>query len=158
MLDYKVRQDQKHLTEMEQEIAAANKEMAATRKKLEVSRQEHATYSELEHMGKKKLGGKLQISKEDYDKLTELAKEGLVSRGTIDRLEESVRTLNRRICSLTDTIRELEELREKCSPFLYAAEHFPELVSNFMARLREITRKRETERHQRVRSRDDYGR
>ena len=152
VLEYKVQQDQKHLTEIEGSIADANKEMAETRQKLEVTRQDQATYSELEHMGRKTLGGKIQLSPEEFGRLTGLAKEGIASRGKIGRLEDTIERKDRRIRSLSDSVsyleEKLEDLQEKCQPFLYALEHFPQLVLNFTNRLRQLVRRQEEERQQ----------
>lgn len=164
VLDYKVQQDQRHLAEMEKEIAEANKEMAKTQQKLEVTRQEHATYSELEHMGRKTLGGKVQLSPEEFGKLTGLAKEGIASRGKIGELEDRVQDQSRKIWKLVGAVQEaeqkLEELQEKCQPFLYALEHFPQLVRGFTNRLRQLVWRQEGEQpeYQPARKNKDYDR
>ena len=149
VLDYKVQQDQMHLAEMEAEITKANRKMAETRQKLEVTRQDGMTYSELEHMGRKTLGGKVQLNQEEFGKLTGLAKEGIASRGKIGRLEDTIERKDRRIRSLSDSVSYLEErledLQEKCQPFLYALEHFPQLVRDFTNWLRQLVRRQEEE-------------
>ena len=47
-------------------------------------------------MGKKGITGKYTVTKEDYDTLTSLAKEGISSRGKIRELKDE----NKRLCDM----------------------------------------------------------
>ena len=93
-------------------------------------------------MGQKTLTGKIAMSKDDYSKLTALAKEGVTSRAEIQRLDNSVFSLRSQIWNERSAYNRLEErynqLKEKCKPFLQAMEHFPELVKLFVDKVKEL--------------------
>lgn len=82
------------------------------------------------------------MSKDDYSKLTALAKEGVTSRGEIRNLQDSVKYYRERYYYSTTALETMKnrcnELKEKCKPYLEAMEHFPELVRSFVDRVREL--------------------
>lgn len=80
--EYKLQQDKKHLAEMEDKISAANEDLKAV---LPV----RASVQAIDSIGRKTLTGKVQMSAEDYAALSNLAKECLVNRRTIQILESS---------------------------------------------------------------------
>ena len=81
------------------------------------------------------------FSKEDYDQLTTLAKEGISGRSEISRLKEKVSYYQERYYSLQNAYDALVEkynhLIEICQPFLDALKHFPELVQKFIEKVKE---------------------
>lgn len=129
VLDYKVQQDKKHLAEIQERIDGAQK-------KLDDYEPVAMQITELENIGRRSLTGKVQMSQEDYGKLTELAKEGIASRGTIGRLQETIASQNNRIWRLNETIdrleRKLEELSALCKPYLDALQKAPQRVKRFL--------------------------
>lgn len=90
-------------------------------------------------MGKKGITGKYTVSKEDYDALKNLAKEGVSSRGEIEELKRENNRLRDRIYSLQGQIRRLEakldELEDFCRPYLEVMKRFPEKVKAFFENL-----------------------
>ena len=129
VLDYKVQQDKKHLAEIQERIDDAQK-------KLDDYEPVTMQMTELESIGRKSFTGKVQMSQEDYGKLTELAKEGIASRGTIGRLQETITSQNNRIWRLNETInrleRKLEDLSALCKPYLDALQRAPQRVKRFL--------------------------
>jgi uncharacterized protein with von Willebrand factor type A (vWA) domain len=86
-----------NLTSLQYQIAKDNERLSNIQKRIqeETVRYKsahtiHKTVSEIEDMGKKTITGKIAVSKEDYQQLTVLAKEGITSRGEIHRLKENV--------------------------------------------------------------------
>ena len=129
VLDYKLRQDKEHLAEIQERIADAQE-------KLDDVEPVAMQMMELETIGKKSFTGKVQMTHEDYGKLTELAKEGIASRGKIARLNETITSLNNRIGKLNEVIdrleRKLDDLTERCRPYLEALQKAPQRVKQFL--------------------------
>ena len=90
-------------------------------------------------MGKKGITGKYTVAKEDYDILTELAKEGISSRGKIRDLKAENGRLRSRIFDLESQIERLQgyikRLEDFCRPYLEAVKRFPEKVKGFFDNL-----------------------
>ena len=128
-LDYKVQQDKAHLTEIEERIEAANQ-------KLNDVEPVAMQMAELETIGKKSLTGKVQMSQEDYGRLTELAKEGIASRGKIAKLNNTISSMKNRINEMFGIIdklqRRLDDLKERCAPYLEALQIAPGRVKRFL--------------------------
>ena len=132
VLDYKIQQDKEHLAEIQERISTAQE-------KLDDVEPVAMQMVELESIGKKSFTGKVQMSSEDYGRLTELAKEGIASRGQIARLNDTIRSLNNRIWNLNEAInrleRRLDELTERCKPYLEAVRKAPQRVKRFLDEL-----------------------
>ena len=134
-LQYQIEKDKERLADIEQRIEAEQTQY-------EPAHEVHKTVAEIENMGQKTLTGKIAMSKDDYSKLTALAKEGVTSRAEIQRLDNSVSSLRSQIWNERSAYNRLEErynqLKEKCKPFLQAMEHFPELVKLFVDKVKEL--------------------
>lgn len=131
-LDYQIKKDTERLEKITERI---EEEMISYKE----THQDYKTYSEIDDMGQKKFGGKYSLNKEDYQSLTELAKEGIASRGVIKEQQREISVLRRRnhdlstrVENLTDRLMELKEL---CKPYLDALEHFPAKVKEFFKSL-----------------------
>lgn len=128
-LEYRVQQDKVHLAEIQERIGIAEQ-------KLNDVKPVAMQMTELESIGKKSFTGKVQMTQEDYGRLTELAKEGIASRGKIARLNDTISTLNNRIWKLNEVIdrleRKLDELTERCKPYLEALQRAPQRVKRFL--------------------------
>lgn len=151
-LQYQIAKDRERLADIEQNIRDA--EVA-----YEPAEAVYKTYSEIDTMGKKTaLTGKYAVSKEDYEQLTALAKEGITSRKKISELRDNVRYYSR---SWSDAVEERRSWENKynrlyavCEPFLKALEHFPNFVHKFLEKVRELfTAKDAAEKAERERRR-----
>ena len=98
--------------------------------------------AEIEGMGQKTITGKIAVSKDDYQQLTALAKEGITSRSEIQDLKSSVSYYQRQYFNASSAVERLQErydrLKENCQPFLQALEHFPKLVEVFVEKVKEL--------------------
>jgi CII-binding regulator of phage lambda lysogenization HflD len=158
-LQYQIEKDKERLADIEQRIEAEQTQY-------EPAHEVHKTVAEIENMGQKTLTGKIAMSKDDYSKLTALAKEGVTSRAEIQRLDNSVSSLQRQVWNERSAYNRLEErynqLKEKCKPFLQAMEHFPELVKLFVDKVKELfafKEAQERKEHTKVRRhKDDWER
>ena len=168
-LRYQINEDTKRLSEIQERIQGEQI-------KYEPAHEVFLTANEIEEAGQKTLTGKISMSKEDYGKITALAKKGITSRGEVRRLNDSVayyRDSYFRSASALDRMEKLyDDLKEKCKPFITAMEHFPELVNLFVNKVKELFTAKEArerqaraekeaatrERYKPKRSRDDDAR
>lgn len=134
-LQYQIMKDKERLADLQQKIQAEQV-------RYEPAREVALTVREIGDMGQRTLTGKMAVSKDDYQKLTALATEGITSRSEIHELNRSVEYYRERYYSKANAYSRLEErfdeLKEKCRPFLDAMEHFPDLVKIFADKVREL--------------------
>lgn len=139
-LDYQIKKDKERLANIQGRIEAEQK-------RYEPAHEVHKTMAEIEDMGQKTLTGKIAVSKDDYQKLTALAKEGITSRKEIDDLRERVSYYQEKYFSAAAVAERLQEkydrLKEMCQPFLQALEYFPELANAFVEKVKELFRTKE---------------
>lgn len=121
-LQYQIERDKERLADIESKIAVANEDLE---KVLPVQ----ASVQAIDSIGKKTLTGKVQMSADDYTALSNLAKECLVNRRTVQILESSNRALSDKVKRLQA---ELAELKEKCRPYLEALKAAPQKVKEFI--------------------------
>ena len=138
-LQFKIEKDKERLAEIEGRIEQAKLDYEPA---LEAKRK----IEEIDSMGKRNITGKVMLSDKDYNDLIALAKEGLTSRSKIwdmQRGMEYYRDGFMRYGTRYENLRgKYEELTEKTRPFLDAMEHFPELVTAFVNKLKDLFRDR----------------
>ena len=134
-LQYKIEKDRAKLAEIEGRIEQAKLDYEPA---FEAKRK----IEEIDSLGKKNLTGKVVLSEKDYQDLTALAKEGLTSRSKIWDMHRTIEYycdgFNRYATRYENLRDKYEELTEKCRPFLDAMEHFPELVTAFMKKVKDL--------------------
>ncbi len=143
-LQYEIQQDKKRLEEIKErlqseeirydEIQTANK-----------------TFLEIDSMGKKTLMGKVTISSEDFNDLSNMAKQSVAERRKIFNLERENKRLREvnwdlqsRINRLSERLYELEEM---CAPYLKALKLMPEKVKSFFEEIFKTGREENIIRH-----------
>ena len=149
-LEYKMQQDTKKLEQIEQQVQRKEQELKEVDSSLQTATQISKTYSELENMGKRTLFGKVELNKEDYGTLVNLAKEGIRSRSLIDSLQRELKTLKESYARIKE---QFNELYEQTKTFLAALPLAPQKIMDFLSgviRQAEIDRK-ERERAERER-------
>lgn len=131
-LDYQIKKDTERLNEIQKKVEAETIHY-------DDIHQVYKSYWDIDDMGKKGITGKYTVSKEDYDALKNLAKEGVSSRGEIEELKRENNRLRDRIYSLQGQIQRLEakldELADFCRPYIEAIKRFPEKVKAFFENL-----------------------
>ena len=147
-LQYQMKKDKERLAEIQKSIEEE-------KLKYEPAHDVYLNAKEVEEIGQKTLTGKISMSKDDFTKISALAKEGITSRGEVKRLHESVeyfRDRYYRSASDLDRVKNLyDSLKEKCKPFLQAMEHFPDLVKIFVDKVKQLfTAKEERERQEKA--------
>ena len=121
-LQYQIDKDKERLAEIEEKISTANEDLKSV---LPV----RASVQAIDSIGRKTLTGKVQMSTDDYAALSNLAKECLVNRRTVQILESNNRFLSDKVKALKA---ELAELKEKCKPYLEALKATPKKVKDFI--------------------------
>lgn len=141
-LQYQIKQDKQRLEKLEECIQKEQVKYKSTHK---ISK----TLYEIDNMGQKTFTGKMAISKEDYAELTELAKEGVTSRGEIGNLQDNLRYYQQKYYDSANALENMRnrynELKEKCRPFLQALEHFPEVAKLFTEKVKQLFSFKETQ-------------
>lgn len=128
-LEYKIKQDQKRLAELSEQIS--NEQV-----RYDDNHNAFMTFAEIDDSGKKTITGKYTVSADDYKKLTTLAKRSYSAESEAKKLQEENQYLSRRIWSLQSEVSQLRqalsELTEKCRPYLEAIKAAPKAVKEFI--------------------------
>ena len=139
-LEYKIKQDQKRLTELSERIA--NEQV-----RYDDNHNAFMTFAEIDDSGKKSITGKFTVSAEDYKKLTTLAKRSYVAESDVQKLRDENRYLSEQVWTLKSEISRLKaalsELTEKCKPYLEALKVAPKAVKEFINGILERFKKQE---------------
>ena len=139
-LEYKIKQDQKRLAELSEQIA--NEQV-----RYDDNHNAFMTFAEIDDSGKKSITGKYTVSAEDYKKLTTLAKRSYSAVSEAKKLQEENQYLSHRIWSLQSEVSQLRqtlsELTEKCRPYLEAIKAAPKAVKEFIDGILERFKKQE---------------
>lgn len=150
-LQYQMEKDKARLAEIQKNIQAE-------KMSYEPAHEVYLIAQEVDSVGQKTLTGRVSMPKEDFVKITALAKEGITSRGEVRRLNDSVeyyRDRYYRSASALDRVQNLyDDLKEKCKPFLAAMEHFPDLVKIFVDKVKELFTVKEEREQQEKAARD----
>ena len=128
-LEFKVQSDMKRLAEIEESVAAQQAKLEKTEKDLWYVKEASRTYTELENMGKKTLFGKVELSKDDYHTLVNLAKEGVSSRSLVERMKLELDDLRASYEGLKE---QWDELYQEAREFLIAVALAPQKVKAFV--------------------------
>lgn len=155
VLDYKLRQEQEKVREMERKARMRQQELDRIEQVLEPKREVYKTFYELEHTGKKKIFGKVELTGEEFEGMLTLAKEGIVSRSTIPELK---RELAEKEWKLRDLRGDFDRLWESTRDFFRAVKIAPkrvkELLEDIFAKDR-AERERERQMRRESRSRNN---
>lgn len=139
-LGYKIQQDEKRLSVLEEKIASEQGRYQQTHRAF-------MTFGEIEQSGKKTFTGKYSVSAEDYEKLTTLAKQSYSAVSEAERLRKENQSLTRRVWSLQSEVTQLQkalaELTERCRPYLEAVKAAPKAVKEFVDGILEKFKKQE---------------
>ena len=155
---YKVKQEEKKLADLQEKVAEAKVSYI-------VNHNTFMTFNEIESAGRKTFTGKYTVSAEDYEKLTNLAKQSYSAMADASRLRDDNRRLANQVWSLESEVhrlrKALSELKEKCKPYLEALKFAPQTVKEFIDGILEKFRNQKkdimykpTATQQRTRNRD----
>ena len=97
-------------SDISQQVERKSRQLEGLERRMAISKDEAATFAEIDALPKKTLGGNLQFSPADWKKIANLAKEGIKSRSIISGLKKRVSDLLRKITGLE---KDLEQFRGK---------------------------------------------
>lgn len=139
-LEFKIKKDKEKLSNLQEKIAEEQV-------RYEENHNAFMTFSEIDSSGKKSFTGKYNVSADDYEKLTTLAKQSYSAVSEAKKLQEENRYLTRQIWSLQSEVSRLKtalsELTEKCRPYLEALKVAPKAVKEFIDGILERFKKQE---------------
>ena len=143
-LQYEIQQDKKRLEEIKSQV-----------KKEEIRYDEiqtvNKTFLEIDSMGKKTLMGKVTISSEDFNDLSNMAKQSVAARSKIYDLEQENKRLHIKVWDLQGRINRLSErlreLEQVCAPYLEALRLMPEKVQAFISDVLRTVRKEKSNKN-----------
>ena len=91
-------------------LAEIQKSIEAEKLKYEPAHDVYLNAKEVEEIGQKTLTGKISMAKDDFAKISALAKEGITSRGEITRLKNSVAYYSDRYYRASNALDRIENL------------------------------------------------
>ena len=144
-IDYQTMIEQERLADIFATVESAEIEYAPA---LEVQE----TVEAINAMGTRTITGTVRLKRDDFKKLTSLAKEGITSRTEIRSLNDRIEQLSGLYHTATEKLRDLQakydQLKEKCKVFLEAIEHFPDVVRDFRTKVRELFTQKDAQERQ----------
>ena len=143
-LQYEIQQDKKRLEEIKERLQTEEV-------RYDEIKTVNKTFNEIDGMGKKTLMGKVTISSEDFNDLSNMAKQSVAARSKIFDLEGENERLRKRNWELQSSINRLSarlhELEQICAPYLEALRLMPEKVKAFISDVLKTVRKEKTDKN-----------
>lgn len=118
-----------NLSVLQYQISKDEERLKDIQKKIEIIEPAQIEYKKIDEIGKRTFTGKVQMSSDDYDKLTTLAKEAITSRSDIQYYKDLVYSMQRQI---DDLQYKFDKLRKICRPYVEAIRLAPEKVKKFI--------------------------
>jgi len=144
VLDYKIQQDTQHISSLneviedkestaallDKKVEKQTERLSGLQEKISVTKQAAATFSEIESMTKKTIGGNIQLSPTDWKTVSGLAKKGVTAEGDIADLKKQLAAAKKEAQIYKSR---WERLMEETKLFREAVKHAPRLVKEFLA-------------------------
>lgn len=118
-----------NLSVLQYQISKDEERLKDIQKKIEIIEPAQIEIKKIDEIGKKTFTGKVQMSNDDYDKLTSLAKEAISSRADIQNYKILMYGMQRKI---DDLQYKFDKLRHLCRPYVEAIRIAPEKVKKFI--------------------------
>jgi len=103
-------QKQQAAAELDKENAKKQKQLDGLNEKTAVAKKEAAEFDTIDGLAKKTIGGNYQLTPENWKKVSNLAKEGVKSRGIIAELKKQITGFLSKIKELTQKLKRYEGL------------------------------------------------
>ena len=142
-LEFKVQSDMQRLAEIEENVAERQAELEKKEQDLFYVKEASRTFNEIASMGKKTLFGKVELSKDDYHTLVNLAKEGVSSHSEVARMKNELEDLRAAYEGLKE---QWDELYQDAREYLIAVAYWPQKVKSFIS---DVIRNAERSRQER---------
>jgi hypothetical protein len=160
-LEFKAKQEKERAQREADRAAALDKENAKKQKQLDglnekttVAKKEAAEFEGIDKLAKKTIGGNYQLTPADWKKVSNLAKEGVKSRGIIAGLKKTIATLKAKITELTNKLKKYEGMGLTDTMRYYEAmQRAPRRLAEVVADIRRQPPEQEQQRTQPERKR-----
>ena len=129
VLDYKIQQEETRADVLEKQAGKKEIQLAKLDKMLTVSKQAVAVHSEIDAMPRRTVFGKIELSPADWETVSGLAKEGIVSRIKMKELKRQLADVKKEIYNLKDSFNRLFKETQVFRDALKAA---PKWVMQFL--------------------------
>ncbi|MBE6905344.1 MAG: recombinase [Ruminococcaceae bacterium] len=143
VLDYKIQQDTQYISSLneviedkentaailDKKVEKQTERLSGLQEKISVTKQADATFSEIEGMTKKTIGGNVQLSPADWKTVSSLAKKGVTAKGDIADLKKQFAAAKKDAQIYKSR---WERLLEETKLFREAVKHAPRLVMEFL--------------------------
>jgi len=130
-LAYKIKQDTERLAAIGEKITEQKSALEEINQEIKCVKSVKATYDEISSIGRRRrFSDKVEMNVDEYEKLQNLAKEGLTAQNNMADRNQRISELNRRIWDLTD---ELNNLYEKTKDYRTAKKLAPSRVDALFA-------------------------
>lgn len=139
VVSFKVQQESERLSQLQEEAKAQQSNLHAVEGELENVQQVVSSMYEIDTLGKQQ-GDTVILDEQDHAKLKSLAKEGLASRGIIDRLRVSLREARDAFDRLYEQTRDFRQAMR------IAPNRVRELLTDIFQRARERRKNQDRER------------
>lgn len=130
VLDYKIQQEEARADALNQSVEKKQVQLSGLQEKITVTKQTAATFSEINGMTKKTIGGNVQLLPTDWKTVSSLAKKGVTAESKIADLKKELAAA-RRDAQIYKS--RWERLMEETKLFREAVKHAPRLVKDFLA-------------------------
>lgn len=118
-----------NLSVLQYQISKDEERLKDIQEKIEIIEPAQIEYKKIDEIGKKTFTGKVQMSNDDYDKLTSLAKEAISNRADIQYYKTLMYGMQKQI---DDLQYKFDKLRKICRPYVEAIRIAPEKVKKFI--------------------------
>lgn len=130
-VEYKVQQEQERLKDTRIKATESEMWLDEVKDRIREIQPVHEEIQNVDSVGKKKrFSGKVELSSEEFNKLTNLAKFGIKAQATIENLNDRLREMTNKYNTLKTAF---DKLKEETKQFVEAVKEAPERVVNFLA-------------------------
>lgn len=131
---FKVEREKERLSQLEKQIENKQNQLENIEEKTQVYTNISHTLSEIDSMGHKNIFGKIEFTKQEAERLKELAKSGISANVQLTELKKS---LKRALESVRIWRNRYEDLREQTREFIVVMKKAPEKIKVFIKHLLE---------------------
>ena len=131
---FKVEREKERLSKLEKQVEDKQNELENIEEKTQVYINISHTFNEIDSIGRKNIFGKIEFTKQEAERLKELAKSGISAKVQINELKNS---LQRALESARIWRSRYEDLREQTREFLVVMKKAPEKIKVFIKHLLE---------------------
>lgn len=151
VIEFKTKQELERLTALEAKTLKQKQNLKSLSREVDAAKQVNATVRDLDELGKKNLFGKVELPPSDFDDLMALAKEALVSRPKIVKLEAQALQVRGDYITLRE---QFDKMWWDTKDYRDAVKLAPKLVKSY---LQDVFRQHREHKQQRSRNRERGG-